>query len=77
MGLGLYPCENFRLEDNQLVFKDIFQEETFTPAKITPMEKKSSEQVINFQKPNSFKNMGVFLIHLEGKVLPLQELSGP
>jgi hypothetical protein len=48
MVLDLYRSGNFRLEGNQLVFKDIFQEETFTPANITPMEKKSSEEIINF-----------------------------
>jgi hypothetical protein len=67
----------FRLEVTQLVFKEMFQEETFKPTNITHMEKKSSEEIINFSKPNSFKNMGVFFIYLEGKVLPLQDPSGP
>ena len=77
MVLDLYRCRDFRLEGNELVFKKIFQEETFTPANITHMDKKSSEEIINFSKPNSFKNVGVFFIHIEGKVLPLQEPSGP
>ncbi|MDE1045666.1 MAG: hypothetical protein OSA05_10370 [Nitrospinaceae bacterium] len=68
---------NFLPQGNQLVFKEMFQEETFTPANITHMEKKSLREIINFSKPNSFKNVGVFFIHLEGKDLPLQEPSGP
>jgi hypothetical protein len=47
MVLGLYRCRNFRLEGNQLVFKEMFQEETFTPANITHIEK-NSEEIINF-----------------------------
>jgi hypothetical protein len=39
--------------------------------------KKGSEEIINFSKPNSFKNVGVFFIKIEGKVLPLQEPSEP
>ena len=69
--MDLYRCGNFRQEGNQLVFKEMFQEETFTPANITHMEKKSSEEIINFSKPNSFKNVRVFFIHLEGKFLAL------
>jgi uncharacterized metal-binding protein len=76
MVLDLYRCEIFRLEGNQQVFKEVFQEETFTFTNITHMKKIRSEEIINFSKPNSFKNVGVFFIHLEGKVLPLQEPSG-
>jgi hypothetical protein len=41
------------------------------------MEKKISTETRNFLKPNNFKNVGVIFNHLEGKVLPLQEPSGP
>ena len=60
------------LRHNQVVFKEIFQEETFTPANITHMEKKSFEEIINFSKPNSFKNMGVFLFNLKEKFYPFK-----
>jgi hypothetical protein len=50
-----------------MVLKEMFQEETFTPANITHMEKKISAETRGFSKPNSFKSVGVFLITLKEK----------
>ena len=50
----------------------MFQEETFTPANITHMDKKISAETRNFSKPYSFKNVGVFLITLKEKFYPFK-----
>ena len=75
-GFGLTPvytdAGTLRLEGNQLAFKGVFLEETFTPANITHMEKKSSEKIRIFSKPNSFKNAEVFLITVKEKFYPFK-----
>jgi len=75
-GFGLAPVYTdagiLRLEDNQLVFKGVFCEETFTPANITYMEKKSSEKIKIFSKPNGRNNSGVFLVTLKEKFYPFK-----
>lgn len=75
-GFGLIPvytdAGTLRMEGNQLVFKGVFREETFTPANITHMEKKSSEKIRIFSKPNNFKNAEVFLITLKEKFYPFK-----
>ncbi len=61
-----------RLEGNQLVFKGVFREETFTSANISHAEKKSSEKIRIFKKPNSLNNSEVFLITLKERFYPFK-----
>ena len=55
-----------------MVFKEMFQEETFAPTNITHMEKKISAETRGFSKPNSFKSVGVLLITLKEKFYPFK-----
>ncbi len=75
-GFGLTPVYSdagtLKLEGNQLVFKGVFREETFTPANITHIEKKSSEKIRISSKSNSYKNAEVFLITLKEKFYPFK-----
>jgi hypothetical protein len=75
-GFALTPiytdAGTLKLEGNQLVFKGVFREETFTPANITHIEKKSSEKIRIFSKRNNFKNTEVFLITLKEKFYPFK-----
>ena len=75
-GFGLTPvytdAGTLRLEGNKLVFKGVFREETFTSANISHAEKKSSEKIRIFSKPNSLRNAEIFLITLKEKFYPFK-----
>ncbi len=75
-GFGLTPvftdAGTLRLECNQLVFNGVFREETFTSANISHAEKKSSEKIRIFTKPNGCNNSEVFLITLKEKFYPFK-----
>lgn len=75
-GLGLTPvytdAGTLSLENNQLIFKGVFREESFNPANISHVEKKSSEKIKIRSKPNRLKNAEVFLITLKEKFYPFK-----
>ena len=61
-----------RLENNQLIFKGVFREETFSPRNISNIEKKSSEKIKIFSSQGNHKNAEVFLITLKEKFYPFK-----
>lgn len=75
-GFGLIPvytdAGTLMLEGNQLVFKGVFREETFNPANISYAEKKSSEKIRIFSKPNNLRNAEIFMITLKEKFYPFK-----
>lgn len=60
------------LENNKIVFKGVFREETFSPSKIIHVEKKSSEKIKILSKQNKLTNADRFLITLKDQFYPFK-----
>jgi hypothetical protein len=75
-GFGLIPvytdAGTLELENNKIVFKGVFREETFSPSKIIHVEKKSSEKIKILSKQNKLTNADRFLITLKDQFYPFK-----
>jgi hypothetical protein len=75
-GFGLTPvytdAGTLNLEENRLVFKGVFREETFTPSNVIHIEKQSFEKIKIHSKQNDLKKPEVFLITLKEKFYPFE-----
>ena len=75
-GFGLIPVYTdtgtLELENNKIVFKGVFREETFSPSKIIHVEKKSSEKIKILSKQNKLTNADRFLITLKDQFYPFK-----
>ena len=75
-GFGLIPvytdAGTLELENNKIVFKGVFREETFSPSKIIHLEKKSSEKIKILSKQNKLTNADRFLITLKDQFYPFK-----
>ena len=75
-GFGLIPvytdAGTLELENNKIVFKGVFREETFSPSKIIHVEKKSSEKIKILSKQNKLTNADRFLIPLKDQFYPFK-----
>lgn len=60
------------VKENRMVFKGVFREETFTPANIIGIEKKSSEKIKILSKQHDPAKPEVFLITLKEKFYPFK-----
>ena len=73
---GLAPvytdAGTLELEDNKVVFKEVFREETFSPSNIIHVEKKSSEKIKILSKQNHLTNVDMFLIILKDQFYPFK-----
>ena len=75
-GFGLIPvytdAGTLELENNKIVFKGVFREETFSPSNIIHVEKKSSEKIKILSKQNKLTNADRFLITLKDQFYPFK-----
>ena len=75
-GFGLIPvytdAGTLELENNKIVFKGVFREETFSPSNIINVEKKSSEKIKILSKQNKLTNADRFLITLKDQFYPFK-----
>ena len=75
-GFGLIPVYTdtgtLELENNKIVFKGVFREETFSPSNIIHVEKKSSEKIKILSKQNKLTNADRFLITLKDQFYPFK-----
>ncbi len=75
-GFGLIPvytdAGTLELENNKIVFKGVFCEETFSPSNIIHVEKKSSEKIKILSKQNKLTNADRFLITLKDQFYPFK-----
>jgi len=75
-GFGLIPvytdAGTLELENNKIVFKGVFREETFSPSNIIHVEKKSSEKIKILSKQNKVTNADRFLITLKDQFYPFK-----
>ena len=75
-GFGLIPvytdAGTLELENNKIVFKGVFREETFSPSNIIHVEKKSSEKIKILSKQNKLTSADRFLITLKDKFYPFK-----
>ena len=75
-GFGLIPvytdAGTLELENNKIVFKGVFREETFSPSNIIHVEKKSSEKIKILSKQNKLTNADRFLITLNDQFYPFK-----
>ena len=75
-GFGLIPvytdAGTLELENNKIVFKGVFREETFSPSNIIHVEKKSSEKIKILSKQNHLTNVDMFLIILKDQFYPFK-----
>ena len=75
-GFGLIPvytdAGTLELENNKIVFKGVFREETFSPPNIIHVEKKSSEKIKILSKQNKLTNADRFLITLKDQFYPFK-----
>ncbi|MCS5621201.1 MAG: hypothetical protein NZ656_04580 [Nitrospinaceae bacterium] len=73
---GLAPvytdAGTLELENNKVVFKEVFREETFSPSNIIHVEKKSSEKIKILSKQNHLTNVDMFLIILKDQFYPFK-----
>ena len=73
---GLIPvytdAGTLELENNKIVFKGVFREETFSPSNIIHVEKKSSEKIKILSKQNKLTNADRFLITLKDQFYPFK-----
>ena len=60
------------LENNKVVFKGVFREETFSPSNIIHVEKKSSEKIKILLKRKGVKDAELFLIILRDQFYPFK-----
>ena len=75
-GFGLIPvytdAGTLELENNKIVFKGVFREETFSPSNIIHVEKKSSEKIKILSKQNKLTNADRFLKTLKDQFYPFK-----
>ena len=75
-GFGLIPvytdAGTLELENNKIVFKGVFREETFSPSNIIHVEKKSSEKIKILSKQNKLTSADRFLITLKDQFYPFK-----